>query len=400
MKMKVCMYTTKGCSMKRFCKNFKFTHKYIEMCLCECINKRWRRKDVAHFLAEYAIKHKLTSNNIYDVAERIHDYILSDPDSRKQIKKYLFPMIARDLLKEINTDQIKLRKIHYQERVDQASGKTRRIGIASIKQQVYDYIVINAIKPMLNAKIGAYQCASIKGRGQIYGKRTIERWIRKDPFATKYYCKEDIYHYYPSIPHDKLKKLLRRDIKNDAIIKAIYRLIDTYDEGLCIGSYLCQYLANYYLSYAWHYIDNNCYTYRRGKRINYVSKKLFYMDDIILFSSNLKNLRKARKMLHNYLKNDLGIRFKSDNNYHRGDERVDMMGYKISRSHTTIRKRNWKRIRRLLIRYKNQNRNMTEEVARKLISYNGMIVNSNSTKIKKKYNAVRTINRAKGVIKK
>ena len=43
---------------------------------------------------------------------------------------------------------------------------------------------------------------------------------------------------------------------------------------------------------------------------------------------------------------------------------------------------------------------MTEEVARKLISYNGMIVNSNSTKIKKKYNAVKTINRAKGVIKK
>ena len=385
--------------MKRYCKNFKFTHKYIEMRLCKCMKKRWRRKDAAYFLAKYAIKHKLTSNNICDVAENIHDYILSDQDSREQIKKHLFPIIARDLLKEIETDQIKLRKINYQERVDRASGKTRRIGIASIKQQVYDYIIVDAIKPMLNAEIGAYQCASIKGRGQIYGKRTIERWIRKDSFATKYYCKEDIYHYYPSIPHDKLKKLLRRDIKNDAIIRVIYHLIDTYDEGLCIGSYLCQCLANYYLSYAWHYIENNCYTYRRGKRINYVSKKLFYMDDIILFSPNLKNLRKARKMLHDYLKNDLGIRFKSDNNYHRGDERVDMMGYKISRSCTTIRKRNWKRIRRLLIRYKNPNKNMAEEVARKLISYNGMIVNSNSTKIKKKYNVVRTINRAKGVIK-
>ena len=53
----------------------------------------------------------------------------------------------------------------------------------------------------------------------------------------------------------------------------------------------------------------------------------------------------------------------------------------------------------MLIRYKNPNKNMAEEVARKLISYNGMIVNSNSTKIKKKYNVVRTINRAKGVIK-
>ena len=385
--------------MKRYCKKFVFTEEYIRKCLSDCLKRRWRRKDVAYFLAGYAIRHKMTNKNQYEAAKAIRGYVYSNIEARKNVKKALFPMIAKDLLEEINNNCILLRKIHYQNRIDKASGKERRIGIASIKQQVYDYIVINAIKPMLDAKIGPYQCASIKGRGQIYGKRTIERWIRKDSFATKYYCKEDIYHYYPSIPHDKLKKLLRRDIKNDAIIRVIYHLIDTYDEGLCIGSYLCQYLANYYLSYAWHYIDNNCYTYRRGKRINYVSKKLFYMDDIILFSPNLKNLRKARKMLHDYLKNHLGIRFKSDNNYHRGDERVDMMGYKISRSHTTIRKRNWKRIRRLLIRYKNPNRNMTEEVARKLISYNGMIVNSNSTKIKKKYDAVRTINRAKGVIK-
>lgn len=384
--------------MKRFCKDFVFTQEYIEKCLSDCLKRRWRRTDVSYFLAKYAVKHKLSGKSLHDTAKALHDYVYNDNKARKNVKKYLFPSIAKDLLEEIENNRITLRKINYQDRIDKASGKKRRIGIASIKQQVYDYIVINAIKPMLDAKIGQYQCASIKGRGQIYGKRTIERWIRKDRFATKYYCKEDIYHYYPSIPHGKLKELLKRDIKNIAIIRVIYHLIDTYDEGLCIGSYLCQYLANYYLSYAWHYIDNNCYTYRRGKRINYVSKKLFYMDDIILFSPNLKNLRKARKMLRDYLENELGLKFKGENNYHRGDEMIDMMGYKISRTHTTIRKRNWKRIRRLLIRYKNSKRNMNEEVARKLISYNGMIRNSDSETIKKKYNVVKTINRAKGVI--
>lgn len=385
--------------MKRFCKNFVFTEEYIRKCLSDCLKRRWRRKDVAYFLAGYAIRHKMTDKSLHDAAKSIRHYVYSDAKARKNVKKTLFPVIAKDLLEEINNKCIPLRKIHYQNRTDKASGKERRIGIASIKQQVYDYIVINAIKPMLDAKIGPYQCASMKGRGQIFGKKAIERWIRKDEAATKYYCKEDIYHYYPSIPRDRLKKLLARDIKNEAILKVIYRLLDTYEEGLCIGSYLCQYLANYYLPYAWHYIDNHCYTLRRGKRINMISKKLFYMDDIILFSPNLKNLKKARKMLHDFLKRKLGIRFKSENNYHRGSETIDMMGYKITRTHTTIRKRNWKRIRRLLVRYKNKARTMCRNVANKIISRNGMIKNSDSVMISRKYNIKRTLNRAKEVIR-
>lgn len=371
--------------MKRFCKDFVFTQEYIEKCLSDCLKRRWRRTDVSYFLAKYAVKHKLSSKSLHETAKALHDYVYNDSKARKSVKKHLFPLIAKDLLEEIENNHITLRKINYQDRIDKASGKKRRIGIASIKQQVYDYIVINAIKPMLNAKIGPYQCASIKKRGQIFGKKAIERWIRKDEKYTKYYCKEDIYHYYPSIPHDRLKKFLRRDIKNKAILRVIYRLLDTYEEGLCIGSYLCQYLANYYLSYAWHYIDNNCYTYRRGKRINMISKKLFYMDDIILFSQNLKNLKKARKMLYDYLRNELGIRFKSENNYHRtSSEAIDMMGYKITRTHTTIRKRNWKRIRRLYRRYKNKRKTIDKQVSNKLISYYGMIRNSNSKMIERK----------------
>ena len=204
--------------MKRFCKNFVFTEEYIRKCLSDCLKRRWRRKDVAYFLAGYAIRHKMTDKSLHDAAKSIRHYVYSDTKARKNVKT-LFPVISKDLLEEINNNCIPLRKIHYQNRTDKASGKERRIGIASIKQQVYDYIVINAIKPMLNAKIGPYQCASIKGRGQIFGKKAIERWIRKEESATKYYCKEDIYHYYPSIPRDRLKKLLARDIKNEVILE-------------------------------------------------------------------------------------------------------------------------------------------------------------------------------------
>lgn len=383
--------------MKRYCKDFKFTHEFILHSLNECLRTRWHRKDVAWFLAQYIIKLNLSDMNKYDLSKAVHKYI--EDGGKQDIRLYLFPLIATEMLNEINNENIALSPIHYDTRVDRSSGKVRNIGISSIKQQVYDYIAVNAIKGMLLAKIGRYQCASLKYKGQKFGVKAIEKWIRKDPANTKYYCKEDIHHYYPSISHENIKKHLRRDIKNDSILYLLFILIDTYDEGLCIGSYLCQYLTNYYLSYVYHFIDNNCFSTRRNKRINWVSYKLFYMDDIILFSGNLKNLKKARKMINEYINSELNLEFKSDNNYHRVTETIDMMGYKINTKYTTIRRRNWKRIHRLFVRYKNPKRKMSKAVAHKIISYNGMVVNSNSVKINKKYKIKRLVNRAKEVIR-
>lgn len=383
--------------MKRYCKNFEFTEDFILKCLTLCLKKRWKRKDVSWFLAQYLIKFEISNKKEYELAKLVHKYILSG--GKEDIKLYILPLIAKDMLAEIESQSIALKPIKYEERIDKASGKIRNIGISSIKQQVYDYIVVYAIKDMLDAKIGKYQCASIKGRGQIYGVRAIKRWLVNNNANTKYYCKEDIHKCYPSIPHGTIKKLLARDVKNQTIVYVIYTLIDTYREGLCIGSYLCQYLANYYLSYVWHFIDNNCYTIRRGKRVNYISYKLFYMDDIILFSPNLKNLKKARRMISDYLGVELKLKFKSDNNYRRSYECIDMMGYRICKDCIIMRRRNWKRMRRLFLKYKNKSRKMCEQVARKIASYYGMVVNSNSVKIDKKYNIKNTVNRAKEVIR-
>lgn len=383
--------------MKRYCKNFEFTEGFILKCLTLCLKKRWKRKDVSWFLAQYLIKFEISNKKEYELAKLVHKYILSG--GKEDIKLHILPLIAKDMLAEIESQSITFKPIKYEERIDKASGKIRNIGISSIKQQVYDYIVVYAIKDMLDAKIGKYQCASIKGRGQIYGVRAIKRWLVNNNANTKYYCKEDIHKCYPSIPHGTIKKLLARDVKNQTIVYVIYTLIDTYREGLCIGSYLCQYLANYYLSYVWHFIDNNCYAIRRGKRVNYISYKLFYMDDIILFSPNLKNLKKARRMISDYLGVELKLKFKSDNNYHRSYECIDMMGYRICKDCIIMRRRNWKRMRRLFLKYKNKSRKMCEQVARKIVSYYGMAVNSNSIKIDKKYNIKNTVNRAKEVIR-
>ena len=70
----------------------------------------------------------------------------------------------------------------------------------------------------------------------------------------------DIKKYYPSVNKRILKRMLRRDIKDNDILYVAFFLIDTYKGGLCIGSYLSQFLANYYLSYAYHYITEQSYS--------------------------------------------------------------------------------------------------------------------------------------------
>ena len=73
-------------------------------------------------------------------------------------------------------------------------------------------------KEMFEAKIGEYQVASIKGRGQSYGKKHIKRWISSDPEGTKYCGKADVQKCYPSMPHDKLKALLHRDLRKSDML--------------------------------------------------------------------------------------------------------------------------------------------------------------------------------------
>ena len=81
---------------------------------------------------------------------------------------------------------------------------------------------------------------------------------------------------------------------------------------------------------------------------------------------------------------------------------IDMMGIRIYRTHLTIRKRVFKRIRRVCIRlyrFWKLHQKIPIHLARKAISYYGLIKNTNSYKIKKKYHVNKIIQLSKGVIR-
>ena len=57
----------------------------------------------------------------------------------------------------------------------------------------------------------------------------------------------DVRKFYPSISHKKLIWALARKVKDKRFLKLVYDVIETCPQGLAIGYYLCQWLANFYL---------------------------------------------------------------------------------------------------------------------------------------------------------
>lgn len=136
--------------------------------------------------------------------------------------------------------------------------------------------------------------AVILGRGQVYGKKVLEKWIRKDPHGTKYYDKMDVRHCFQSISLRTVQKLLDRDIhKNPTLIWFVIALIATYEEGLSIGSFLSQWLCNYVMSYSYHYASEKLCKVRRGKPQRLISHILMFMDDVYITSSSKRDLKLA-----------------------------------------------------------------------------------------------------------
>lgn len=371
--------------MKRLCKDVDITDMgLISKAVYACLSKKYKRNDVVKYLSQASgIKQEYIRCIYYRYG-----------------KKAMYPfteIVISKIQNEIKSGNISFPEIWYREKVDGSSGKIRRIGIQNIKQQLYDYIAVEGLKPVLK-RIGEYQYASIEGRGTVKGKEVISHWIRNRNM--QYFVKLDVRKCFESIDQNKMMEYLRRLVKNEPLLDLIELLLRSFERGLSIGSYLSQYLCNLYMSILYHEIMENMYRVRRGKRgekrDNLVRHCLIYMDDILLIGSRKRNLEKAVNLTVQKA-SEMGLQIKPNYQVKQIDgNNIDMLGYKIYRTHTEIRGRTYLRVRRALRR---ASRCLTEVLARKCLSYNGYLKHTNSKRIQKKLKTAEILQRCKELMK-
>lgn len=392
--------------MKTYCKNIDIADRnLIKIATYSCLQDKYTRKDTLKLLSHYS-KESISTRQMYKMI-------------KESGKASVFPYVENvidGLRNELINKKIVLKPIFYKEKLDGSCLKIRRIGIQDVKQQIYDYIAVEGLKPIFK-RIGEHQYASIKGRGQINGVRKIQRWLRNKNI--KYAGKADIKKCFENISREKMMNFLHKYVRNDLLLWLINELLSTFESGLSIGSYLSQFLCNLYMSQLYHEISENMFRVRKHKngineRINLVTHVLIYMDDILILGTNSKDLNKAMKLIIKFAKEEMGLEVKASwtvfktrlKDRKTKDEKyegqfIDMMGFRIYRWHTTIRRRVFIRIRKAYMRTLKcikTHKTILVSLARKCLSYYGYIKHTDSFKFKKRYEVYEIVKCCKKVV--
>lgn len=283
-------------------------------------------------------------------------------------------------LKKIIMDGFIQSPPHIVKRYDASARKWRTISEPlQWPDQYVHHALIQVIQPVMMKSMDVYCCGSIKGRGTHYAKRAIERWMNTDLKGTKYCFSCDIYHFYESLKPEVVLGRMRSLIKDKRVLDLIERIIK---DGIKIGAYPSQWFANTTLQ------PLDILIRQSGFCSHYVR----YMDNITVFGSNKRKLRKLKLIIEAWL-NDHELKLKGDWQIypvvsdHRPKGRMpDAVGYRYGRGYTLPRKHNLLRIKRAMAKYRKrirENRRITPHLAKSILSRLGQLKHCNNVHIYK-----------------
>jgi retron-type reverse transcriptase len=213
--------------------------------------------------------------------------------------------------------------------------------------------------------------ASIPGRGIHDGVRRIKRII---PQCEGWYAlKCDITKFYPSVDHDILKSLLRKQIKDKPLLQLFDTIIDSAP-GIPIGNYLSQYFGNIILSPFDQWIKHK-------KKVKYYFR---YCDDFVVIAKDKRYLHELRIEIEAKL-NELKLRLKGNwQVFPVSDRGIDFLGYRFWPNKTLIRRTTIQRFKERL-KIKRMTLNEAIRLAHVTGSFKGWLRYADSARLIMKY---------------
>lgn len=304
--------------------------------------------------------------------------ILSDP--RKHAIRIVY-LLKNGILPYVRERKIKMIQ-------DGTQKKWRSITKASNYEHVLHHAIIGLIENKLMSSMYKFSVASVPNRGDLYGKRYLQRWIKSFHGRKVYVLKFDIRKFFDSIDRIILLDKLSSIIKDRKFIEIISKIIfydkSSTNRGVPIGHYTSQWFANFYLQ---------SFDYFVKQKLS-VKRMMRYMDDVVILCSNKRLLHKIFESIKRYMKENLVLSVKDNyqifklsyrpNKYMIEDgwisdrfygRPIDFMGYKFYPWKTTIRKSTLRSAKRSVRSFL---KNRTARNAKSVLSYYGRLSHSNA----------------------
>lgn len=264
--------------------------------------------------------------------------------------------------------------------------------------RIIQWAIMLKIEKYFNKLFEPFVAASLPKKGIHYASKLLNYYLQNFPNETTYYLKFDIKKFYPSINREILKQQLRKLFKDKDLLIELDKIIDSFDKtdihklhltleekaiycqpgkGVPVGSYLSQYLANFYLAYFDHWLAEECHCH-------YIVR---YMDDIVILSNSKEFLHNILCAIKIYLKEILDLEIKDNYAIRPTRLGIDIVGYKHFNGYRLLRRKTQIHFKRILNQSLKQGKqfNLQDKNYNACISIAGWLSWCNSYKFYKKY---------------
>lgn len=268
--------------------------------------------------------------------------------------------------------------------------KLRQICAAPIRDRVVHHAVCNVTGEIWDKTLieDTYACRTGKGTHRAVAR--AQEFSRK----FKYFLQCDIRHYFETLDHSVLKRIIESKIKDRELLALLDVIIDQplagseNGKGIPIGNLTSQYFANLYLGWLDHFVKD---TLR-------VKGYVRYMDDFILFADDKSALHGWLYEIKNFLRRKLKLELKENPIIAPTACGLSFLGFRVFPETVSLRGENWRGFqRRVKLREKDFRRGKIKEsvLAKSIQSIIAHISKADALKARRKFFAasrVRQIN--------
>jgi len=232
--------------------------------------------------------------------------------------------------------------------------KTRTIHSSVFRDRVVYHAIVNILEPIFDPTFIYDSHASRKGKGTHKAVERFDKFKRKVSKNGKlanndynsnnvigYVLKADIKHYFETVNHEILLKILRRKIKDENIINLIKKILNNFDtkikgKGMPLGNLTSQFFANVYLNELDYFVKHKL-------KAKYY---LRYVDDFVILNKDKEILEEYKDKINKYLTN-LKLELHPDkSNIIPLRNGITFLGYRIFYHYKLLRKSNLKKFKR------------------------------------------------------
>lgn len=221
--------------------------------------------------------------------------------------------------------------------------KERLIMALPFYDRVVQHMIVNAIGPVFEQRFYTHSYACREGKGMHAASNQLYKWMYELMTAQGlrlYGFKGDISKYFASIPHEELKTENRRYIGDR---KALYLMDNIIDKngilpdgvGIPVGNLTSQLFANVYGNRLDKFV----------KHTLHIKYYIRYMDDFIILSPDLAQLKEWVKRIEEFLEEEMKLHLNPKSTILYAGNGIDFCGYIHHPEYRKVRKASVRRLK-------------------------------------------------------